>query len=160
MSNPLYYVPLFVGIRQADDLAYISAMTQDSLCPITGMHFYESDEKFTLLLHRFCWELEEHMQELTSYYRVHSALSFQGVKRVMKRNFHQASEIRMLNLLSISYRIQKDESVFSLLFSGDMEISITCREFNCLVKDYESPWPTHSKPIHMHDHVNEIMQAM
>ena len=159
MIDPTLYKPFLLKLKKNDKLELLSALTQDSLCNVTSMHFYAEKEVFSLRLNRFCWELLDNEDELDSYYRVHCTMSFHGVKQVQKRNFSQYGQVRSLNLLSVIYPDQdgSDQNRVRLLFSGDMDLEIVLDESGYIqANDFGHPWPTHNKPIHLHEHFEEI----
>ncbi len=159
MIDPEHYKPLHLKINTNETLDLLSTLTQDALCNVTSMHFYADKEIFSLRLNRFCWELIENKEALQSYFRVHSTLSFHGVKHAQKRNFTQCGQVRSLNLLSVMYhQTQTEQKRIRLLFSGDMDLDIILDETGYVqANDFGHPWPTHNMPIHLHDHFEQLI---
>jgi hypothetical protein len=153
-----HYHPLKIKVDDVYDLSLLSAYLQDALAPITSMHFDEQTHTFTCLLNRFCWELVDHYEHHQTYYRVHTGVTFKNVQSVCKRNFHQSHPERTLNLLTFSFSQDENGLSIRLLFSGDREIDLSVSQTLCLVHDFHVPWPTSKKPVHIHEHIEELSQ--
>lgn len=148
------YKPLHISHQSFDEpVHYLSAFLQDSLCSVTSMHLDESAFVFSFSLNRFCWELVDQYEELQSYYRVHTAFKISKVCGVMKKNFHQADQVRMLNLLSVSFSVESDMTSIRFFFSGGIELDVRVDQCDLYVNDYAQPWPTQNKPTHIHEHL-------
>ncbi len=157
MTDIAHYKPLTLRAHDAEDLELFSTYLQDGIVPITSMSFDAKEGLFTCLVNRFCWELVQHFDLHESYYRVHSGLTFKNVTSVSRRNFDQNHHERTLNLLMISL-IVKSEGDYSvrLLFSGDRELDIFVSSPTCIMHDFHHPWPTKKKPMHIHEHIEEL----
>lgn len=157
MPNITHYTPVDLSSTHATDLLHASVLIQDALCSVTSITFDKDKNTFSILLNRFCWEMCDHFDHHDSFFRVHSSLIINNVQAVFKRNYHQSSEVRNLNLLTVSLIASDAEQSVRLLFSGDMEIDLKISKLDVSLKDFGHPWPTHNKPIHLHEHMDELM---
>lgn len=137
-----------------DDLNHISEQLRDGLCPLVAM-VYEKNS-FTLLVNRFCWNHEDIVDEKPMYYRSHIGLLFMHVKKVQRQGFHQYSEQRVLNLLHINVQENDTAQWVHLVFSGNHEIRLQVEKLETYLSDLHDPWPTRSKPTHLHEHLEQI----
>ncbi|MES2253379.1 MAG: DUF2948 family protein [Pseudomonadota bacterium] len=158
MSDLHLYKPLKLIAEDIDHLVHFSTYLQDGLFPITSMTFDPAKNSFSCLTNRFCWEMNEHFDHHENFFRVHSGLTFHHVTNVFKRNFHQKHPIRVLNLLMLSAEKSEDKYSIRMLFSGDIEIDLQASAIQCMMSDFQHPWPTKSRPMHWHEHVEEHAQ--
>ena len=151
--------PLRLLANDLEDLQIFAAHLQDALLPITSMKYSEGDKSFSMVANRFCWEhpAVEHMGE-DLYHRVHSRLHFDHVRNVQHKGVEQHGEVRNLNLLTIEaeYSDDKDEGHAVLHFSDGGAIKIDYDKLHCKLADIHEPWPTRSKPKHIHEHLEEL----
>jgi len=156
MTEP-NFAPLRLLAKDKEEVDILSAQLQDSLLPLTSVHFDKDAKTFTCLVNRFCWEhLDAHPEE-ERYYRVHSGFSVSNVLCVHKRNFHQSHPERVLNLLIITVdEPQKGQFNIHLLFSGDKEIRLEVESIHCQLGDVDHPWHTSKRPMHLHEHLEEL----
>lgn len=165
MSDLHHYKPLKLIAEDVDHLLHFSSHLQDGLFPVTSMTFDPTRNSFSCLINRFCWEMNEHFDHHESYFRVHSGLTFHHVTNVFKRNFHQKHPIRVLNLLMLnaekSEQSEQSDDQYSIrmLFSGDVEIDLQASAIHCMMRDFQHPWPTKSRPMHWHEHMEEHAQT-
>ena len=71
---------LHLSALDADDLGVISAAVQDSLVAVRDCAWFADEKRFVLLLNRFRWEGDSTLD--VKYWRTHSALVFNEVKKV------------------------------------------------------------------------------
>ena len=159
MSDLHHYTPLKLVADDIEHLLHFSTHLQDGLFPVTSMTFDPNENSFTCLINRFCWEMTEHFDHHDNYFRVHSGLTFRHVNSVYKRNFHQKHPIRVLNLLMLSAEKTEEDYSIRMLFSGDIEIDLKVAQIQCMMRDFQHPWPTKSRPMHWHEHVEEHAQT-
>lgn len=152
-----HHQPLRLLANDTENLHIISAMLQDTLMPVTAMVFDEQNQTFSFLANRFCWELPEEIHDDTVFYhRVHAGLAFKTVKRVQKRNFHQADEKRVLYFLSLTFDSSGDHPHITLHFADDHDIRLEVENIDCIFADIDHPWPTPTQPMHIHEHLEEL----
>lgn len=136
------------------DLHHAAEQLRDGLCPIIAM--VHEKESFTLLINRFCWNHEDKSNEKDLYYRSHVGLLFRHVEKVQRKGFNQHSEERILNLLHIHLKKNSQDTWAHLVFSKNCEIRLKIKKLEAYLSDLHDPWPTNSKPIHIHEHLEEI----
>lgn len=153
----LNFTPLRLLAKDKEEIHILSAQLQDSLLPLTSVHFDKDAKTFTCLLNRFCWEhLDAHPNE-DRYYRVHAGFSVSNVLNVHKRNFDLKHPVRVLNLLMIKVdEPKKEHQTIHLLFSGDKEIRLEVESIHCQLGDVDHPWHTDKRPMHLHEHLEEL----
>ena len=137
-----------------NDLNHISEQLRDGLCPLIAM-VYEKNS-FTLLVNRFCWNHQDSIANQPMYYRSHMGLLFLHVKNVQRKGFEQYSSERILNLLHINTQVD-DSTWVHLVFSGNHEIRLEVEKLETYLSDLHDPWPTRSKPTHLHEHLSEMV---
>lgn len=155
--SELTFTPLKLLAQDKEEIHILSAHLQDGLFPLTSMHFEKKDQTFSFLVNRFCWEHVDAHPDEERYYRVHSGLVFSDVVAIHQRGFDQKHPQRILNLLMISVVEHKNGTkTIHLLFSGDKEIRVETTSIQCRLSDVDHPWPTNKKPIHLHEHLEEL----
>ncbi|MCE2716542.1 MAG: DUF2948 family protein [Pseudomonadota bacterium] len=137
-----------------DDLHHIAEQLRDGLCPILAM--VHEKESFTLLVNRFCWNHEDKIEDETLHYRSHVGLLFRHVEKVQRKGFEQHSKERILNLLHIHLKEEKASTWVHLVFSKGCEIRLCVKKLEAYLSDLHDPWPTRSKPTHIHEHLEEL----
>ncbi|MCX7342692.1 MAG: DUF2948 family protein [Proteobacteria bacterium] len=137
------------------DLNHIAEQLRDGICPLVAM-VYEKDS-FTLLVNRFCWNHQDVVGGKPMYYRSHMGLLFLHVKNVQRKGFEQHGDKRILNLLHIHTESTSDSNWVHLIFSGDHEIRLEVEKLETYLSDLHDPWPTRSKPTHLHEHLEEFV---
>ena len=90
--------PLKLYGRGADDMAVISAHLQDAVAQLGDMAYLADEQRFVLLVNRFCWE------EKAAPMRVRSALQLANVTsiRQKKLNLTRREGVVALSLIHIS----------------------------------------------------------
>lgn len=142
-----------IKMRALDEncLNHMAEQLRDGLCPmITMVHEHNT---FTILINRFCWNHEDTHKGEDLYYRSHVGLLFRHVKTVQRKGFDQHSADRILNLLHIHVEKDTKRQWIHLIFSKGYEIRVEIEKFEVYLSDLHDPWPTRSKPAHIHEHV-------
>src|ERR1700761_3908144 len=90
----------------AEDIAVMSAILQDSLVTIAEMAFLPGEQRFALVANRFRWEPPQpgdatHPAKGPSAERVMTGLCVDGVKTVSRKGFHPREADRILSLLAV-----------------------------------------------------------
>jgi hypothetical protein len=122
-----------------DDLAVLSAVTQDALVPVGELVFAADEKKFYAALNRFCWE-----DKTPPYQRTHSALCIENVERVQVRHVDLKRPGQVLDLLTIAY----EEEWVRLSFAGYRDLRLKVDGLSCRLNDFGERWTTKSKPGH------------
>lgn len=134
---------LHLSALDADDLGVISAAVQDSLVAVRDCVLLPDDRRFVLLLNRFRWEGDATLE--TRYWRTHSALVFNEVKKVHHHRIPLDKPDRVLDLLTVA---QENEGSVILRFAADRSIRLEIGRLACHLGDLGEPWPTPWKPAH------------
>ena len=134
---------LHLSALDADDLGVISAAVQDSLVAVRDCVLLPEDRRFVLLLNRFRWEGDATLE--TRYWRTHSALVFNEVKKVHHHRIPLDKPDRVLDLLTVA---QENEGSVILRFAADRSIRLEIGRLACHLGDLGEPWPTPWKPAH------------
>ena len=138
---------LKLSALDAGDLEVISAAVQDSLVAVRDCAFFAAENRFVLLLNRFCWEADSTVE--VPYWRIHSALVFNEVKVVHHHKIPLQQPDRIIELLSVAS--EKEGSV-TLRFAADRAIRLEIARLACHLGDVGEPWPTPWKPAHPEQH--------
>ncbi len=141
--------------RDLHDLNHIAEQLRDGLCPTIAM-VYEKDS-FTLLVNRFCWNHHDTHEGQPLYYRSHLGLLFCQVKNVQRKGFEQHGDQRILNLLHLHVEEEAGNTWVHLVFSHNCEIRLEVEKLDAYLSDLHEPWPTRSKPTHLHEHLAEMV---
>ncbi|MEI6200652.1 MAG: DUF2948 family protein [Enhydrobacter sp.] len=134
---------LHLSALDADDLGVISAAVQDSLVAVRDCAWFADEKRFVLLLNRFRWEGDSTLD--VKYWRTHSALVFNEVKKVHHHKSPLDQPDRVLDLLSVA--LEGQGSVV-LRFAADRSIRLEIGRLACHLGDVGEPWPTPWKPAH------------
>lgn len=153
----LDFKPLKLLAKDEEELQILSACLQDGLMPLTSFHFDKEKKTFTALVNRFCWEHLDDYEQHKTFYRVHTGLVFFNVECIHQRGFTQKHPQRVFSLLSMSINKEENNNLtIHLLFSGDHEIRLEITSLNCRVADVDHPWSTTKRPMHLHEHLEEL----
>ena len=137
------------------DLHHIAEQLRDGLCPMMAM--VHERKSFTLLVNRFCWNHEEKADGTLLHFRSHVGLLFRHVQKVQRKGFEQHSKDRILNLLHIELRQNTKDTWVHLVFSKGYEIRLLVEKLEAYLSDLHDPWPTRSKPMHLHEHLEAMI---
>ena len=131
----------------ADDLAVISAATQDSLVAIKDIGWFAEDRRLALVLNRFRWEAPADSGGTWS--RTHSALVFHQVDQVRHIDMPLSEPDRILALLSMAVEAaDSDRTAVLLRFAAHRTIRLEAPKLLCHLEDLGEPWPTRWRPEH------------
>jgi len=145
--------PLKLRAVDADDLAVLGACLQDALVPVQDMLFLGEENRFVMVVNRFCWENlapEEGSggsADAGSYERVHCGITFEHVNRVEARGFTPgaaADQGRLLEVLTIL----AEGGVLTVVFSGGAAVRLNVGAVEAFIQDMGEPWPTLWRPHH------------
>ena len=133
--------PLRLLAQDAEDLAVISAATQDAVLHVGDIAFEPTAKQLTLVLNRFRWE--------TGGGRVRCGLQIAGVLKVQTRKVRRGAPDAVLELLALTFTPgEAPGGVVTLAFAGgaDLRAEVECVEV--VLADVSPPWPTRRKPAH------------
>jgi hypothetical protein len=143
--------PLKLRAEDAEDLQIISSALQDSLVAVRDIGFLQDQNRFALVVNRFCWEVEADADG--HYWRTHCALAFDTVNRVALRDIDRRFDDRLLSLLDIEIDSAPPAggSVILLRFAGKPAIRLEVQRILCHLEDVGEAWPTSWRPAHRLD---------
>jgi hypothetical protein len=131
----------------AEDLAVISAILQDSLVTIGEMTYLPDESRFVLVANRFKWEPQEGPPRGKGE-RVLTGLCIDGVKHVGRRGFSPRDSDRILSLLALHVEGEGDATALILNFAGGSSVRLEVGQILCHLDDLGEPWPTRWRPKH------------
>jgi hypothetical protein len=130
----------------AEDLAVISAILQDSLVTIGEMTYLPDETRFVLVANRFKWEPQAGAIPAKGE-RVLTGLCIDGVKTVSRRGFSPRDSDRILALLAL--RLGEGAAPELILdFAGGSSVRLEVGQILCHLDDLGEPWPTRWRPKH------------
>jgi hypothetical protein len=131
----------------AEDLAVLSAILQDSLVTIAEMTYLPDESRFVLVANRFKWEPQTGAVEAKAE-RVLTGLCIDGVKAVSRRGFSPREGDRILSLLALRLEDQGAIPLLVLDFAGGSSVRLEVAQILCHLDDLGEPWPTRWRPKH------------
>lgn len=151
--------PLKLRVKDADDLAVISALLQDALVPLKDIAYRPKEKRLVMIASRFCWECpsegaspalaeaEHEPAPQIPFKRINCGLVIDRVKRAQTRDINLTKKERFLNLLAVDYQAPH----LLLAFSGGAEVRLEVEGLALHLEDIGSPWPTDALPSHLLD---------
>jgi hypothetical protein len=131
----------------AEDLAVLSAILQDSLVTIGDMAYLPDESRFVLVANRFRWEPQAGAAP-TKGERVLTGLCIDGVKTVSRRGFSPRDGDRILSLLALHMEGEGAGASLILNFAGGSSVRLEVEQILCHLDDLGEPWPTRWRPKH------------
>ena len=132
----------------AEDLAVLSAILQDSLVTVAEMAYLPEESRFVLVANRFKWEPDEDAKPGKAE-RVLTGLCIDGVKHVSRRGFSPREGDRILSLLALRVDEQGAGAPALILdFAGGSSVRLEVGQILCHLDDHGEPWPTRWRPKH------------
>jgi hypothetical protein len=131
----------------AEDLAVISAILQDSLVTVAEMAYLPDEGRFVLVANRFKWEPQDGPAQAKGE-RVLTGLCIDGVKNVSRRGFSPRDGDRILSLLALHAEGEATPASLILDFAGGSSVRLEVGQILCHLDDLGEPWPTRWRPKH------------
>ncbi len=131
----------------AEDLAVISTILQDSLVAVGEMTYLPEEKRFVLVANRFRWEPQESGAR-SDFERTLTGLCFDGVTGVQRRGFSPSEGDRILSLLAIRLESPDPAAALILDFAGGGSVRLEVERVMCHLDDLGEPWPTRWRPKH------------
>ncbi|HEV8016086.1 MAG TPA: DUF2948 family protein [Stellaceae bacterium] len=134
----------------AEDLAVISAILQDSLVTIGEMTYLPEERRFALVANRFRWEPDAGpaQPKRGKAERVLTGICIDGVSAVSRRGFHPRDSDRILSLLALRLEGEGAPHALILDFAGGSSVRLEVERIMCHLDDLGEPWPTRWRPKH------------
>jgi hypothetical protein len=128
-----------------DDLAVLSANTQDAIIRVADMTYLPRTQRFALVMARFDWE----GALVGRCERRQAGLRFERVTKVVRSGVRQDQPEVILNLLSLSFEPDTLPSGFiRLTFSGGAIIRLEVECIEAEMHDLGPRWPARAIPGH------------
>lgn len=144
--------PLRLKALDADDLAVVSSLVQDSVFPSSEMVWKSKERRFALLLNRFRWEdVDKAQNRNRAFERVQSVLAIEDVTAVRSQGVPRGDADTVLSLLSISFEAGEDGTgTVILTLAGDGAIALSVEALEVVLRDVTRPYvaPSHKAPQH------------
>jgi hypothetical protein len=136
---------LKLAATDAEDIAVLSALMQDSVIPISEMTYIAAEARFVLVANRFRWE-SPNAEKVPGqiYERVRCGVTFDRVTAVRRRNFDQNRRSQVFDLLAL----EATNEYVDLIFAGGATIRLEVERILCHAEDFGEPWPTQWRPEH------------
>ncbi|MFC2966884.1 DUF2948 family protein [Acidimangrovimonas pyrenivorans] len=147
--------PLYLAAREAEDLAVISALTQDAVFTVGDMSWQKGQRRLAVLLNRFRWEDRDKAErEGRAFERVRALLVIGEAGRVRSQGVEPSDKEMVLSLLSLSFEPGADGAGRVLLtLAGDGAVAVEVEALEVTLKDVTKPYaaPSHKAPDHPED---------
>jgi hypothetical protein len=128
-----------------DDLAVLSANTQDVIIRVADIAYLPRNKRFALVMSRFDWE----GALVGRCERRQAGLRFERVTKVVRSGLRQDRAEGVLNLLSLSFEPGALPSGFiRLTFSGGAVIRLEVECIEAEMHDLGPRWPARAIPGH------------
>ncbi len=128
-----------------DDLAVVSAHTQDAVMMVGDIRFLSKEQKAIFVMNRFVWDGEAGAENE----RRRAALSFARVRSMRSSGIPQTMRDTVLELLAI--RFEADESpagTVLLEFAGGGVVALDVECIEARLTDLGAAWSTANRPSH------------
>ncbi|HEY4200950.1 MAG TPA: DUF2948 family protein [Devosiaceae bacterium] len=130
----------------SDDLAVISAHTQDAVVRVADMAYAQRDHRFALLMNRYDWESGTVRNQGL---RKRAALNFDRVMAVAFAGFDQNARDGVLELLAITFtETDAPGGIVELAFAGGGTVRLTVEVLEVRFEDLGAAWAAKGQPQH------------
>lgn len=134
--------PLRLLAQDAEDVAVISAATQDAVIRVGDIVLEPSAKQLTLVLNRFRWEAG-------GGERVRCGLQIAGVLKVQTRKIRRSAPDAVLELLALTFTPgEAPGGTVGLAFAGGGDLRVIVECVDMVMADVSPPWSTRRTPAH------------
>jgi hypothetical protein len=132
----------------SEDLAVVSAHTQDSVFKVADLAWSPRDLQFSIAANRFVWE--EAGKKRKGFERRRAALVFKRVLAVRSVGINQKKRDEVLSLLAIRFEQKGEgpEGSIDIDLAGGATIALDVECIEVQLADIGGAWETASKPRH------------
>jgi len=133
-----------------EDLAVISAHTQDAIMKVGEMAYLPADKRFAAILQRFDWRRAIGSQE-QRFERRQSGLRFERVLAARISGLDLSRKSQVLSLLAIGFEPNGPDDpsgAVTLVFAGGSAIKLDVECLEAELRDLGPAWRARSKPRH------------
>ncbi len=142
--------PLRLWAVDAEDLAVVSALSQDAVFPSSEMRWSRKRRQLALLINRFRWE-DPAGGGARPAERVRSLLVIDGVDAVKSQGVSPGDKESVLSLLSVTFEPGEDaRGQVVLTLAGDGVIAAEVEALDVVLRDVTRPYiaPSRRAPGH------------
>jgi len=130
----------------SDDLAVISAHTQDAVVRVGDMGYAQGDKRFALLMNRYDWEEGTVRNKGV---RKRAALHFDRVLKVSSAGFDTNAQDGVLELLAITFtETDAPSGIVELAFAGGGTVRLDVEVLEARLQDLGAAWAAKAQPQH------------
>ncbi|MEX2518789.1 MAG: DUF2948 family protein [Paracoccaceae bacterium] len=142
--------PIRLRAESVEDLAVISALTQDAVGKVANVRYAPRQRRFSLLIYRFRWEDRARAaKEKRPYERVAAALTFDDVVRARAVGLDPREKDAVFNLLGLSFEPAEDGAgVITVSCSGGASLAMQVEWVSTRLVDLTRPWAAGGQPQH------------
>lgn len=127
-----------------EDLAVISAATQDAVVRVADMGYAATDRRFALLMNRYTWEEGERKA-----HRKRTGLHVDCVTSVKVSGFDPQASEGCLELLAIVFEpTDAPAGIVELCFAGGGTVRLSVECLEARMQDLGAAWAARRKPEH------------
>ena len=144
--------PVRLRAENAEDLAVISSLIQDSVGQNGETSWQPKKHLFALLINRFRWEDKEAAEaQGRPFERVQSTLLIEGVMKVGGEGLDPTDKEQIFALLSLEFVPSEDGAgTLSLILSGDGAIHFDVECIDVTLTDVSRPYIARAKHLPNH----------
>ena len=140
--------PLKLCAFDEEDLAVLSAHTQDAVLKVGDMVYLPQEGRFALAMNRFIWEKAADGKR-KAYERRRSVLSFDRVRTVRTSRIERKRPDAVLELLAVSFETADTPAGnVTLVFAGGGAVQLDVEVIEARLADLGAAWATSAKPEH------------
>lgn len=132
----------------SEDLAVVSAHTQDSVFKVADLSWSPRDRQFSIAANRFVWE--EAAGKRKGFERRRAALVFKRVLAVRSVGIDRKKQAEVLSLLAIRFEPKGEgpEGSIEIDLAGGATIALDVECIEVQLADIGGAWETASRPRH------------
>ena len=140
--------PLKLCAVDEEDLAVLSAHTQDAVLKVGDMVHLPQEGRFAVAMNRFIWEKAADGKR-KAYERRRSVLSFDRVRTVRSSRIDRKRPDAVLELLAVSFETADTPAgKVTLVFAGGGAVQLDVEVIEARLADLGAAWATSAKPEH------------
>jgi len=130
----------------SDDLAVISAHTQDAVVRVGDMGYAQADKRFAMLMNRYDWEEGTVRNKGV---RKRTALHFDRVLKASSAGIDTNSRDGVLELLAITFtQTNAPAGIVELAFAGGGTVRLEVEVLEARLQDLGAAWAAKAQPQH------------
>ena len=143
--------------RDEDDVAVVSALLQDAIIPGADMKFNRKANQFILVANRFCWEIPQLDDVISSdgkpvHERRLCGICIRHVTAAKHHNWPDLRQDALFNLLALRHVDMAEKTGkgvgLQFEFSGGLSLRLLTDEIDIMLADFDAGHPTSLQPAH------------